>query len=119
MAIIEVRDQPAELDIGVIYTHERQFIEPLLSSLCQSADGLAMRLILVDNVSAEGVEPWTSFFPRTTVIQNQERLGYAANLNRILKVSSAPLVLLLNTDMVFEPAEQTLLKLVRFMRGQP
>jgi GT2 family glycosyltransferase len=27
--------------------------------------------------------------------------------------------LLLNTDMVFEPAEQALLKLVRFMRSQP
>ena len=109
----------ADLDVGVIYTHERQYIEPLLASLSRSGDDLNLRLILVDNASSEGVEPWRGYVSQTTVLKNGERLGYAANLNRILEAATAPLVLLLNTDMYFEPAEQCLSKLVGFMRQQP
>ena len=113
-------DQPPfDLDVGVIYTHEQTLIGRLLESLAASGDGLAMRLILVDNHSAEGVTAWQDIVPQTLLLQNSQRLGYAANLNRILAASTARYTLLLNTDMYFDPPSQCLARMVQFMDGQP
>jgi N-acetylglucosaminyl-diphospho-decaprenol L-rhamnosyltransferase len=108
-----------DLDIGVIYTHERQFMTPLVSSLARSGDGLQMRLIVVDNASGEGVEPWLGQFAHTKAICNAQRLSYASNMNSILAASTARYTLLLNTDMYFDPAEQCLAKMVAFMDAHP
>ena len=40
-----------DLDIGVIYTHERELMPRLLATMSASGEGLRMRLILVDNAS--------------------------------------------------------------------
>lgn len=109
----------ADLDIGVIYTHEREWMDRLVPTLGQSGNDLALRLILVDNASADGTTQWESIIPQTTRLRNAERLGYAPNLNRILEASRAPFVLLLNTDMTFDPPEQCLSKMVRFLRENP
>ncbi len=103
-----------DLDIGVIYTHERDYMTPLLTSLARSGDGLRMRLILIDNASDEGVAEWKNVFKHARILRNERRLGYAANLNRILKASTAQYVLLLNTDMTFDPDEQCLAKMTAF-----
>lgn len=108
-----------DIDIGVIYTHERQFMTPLVSTLGRSGDGVGMRLILIDNASTTGIEEWRSTVPETLVLRNDCRLGYAANLNRILEASTARYALLLNTDMEFDPEEQCLAKMVRFMDERP
>jgi GT2 family glycosyltransferase len=108
-----------DVDIGIIYTYERHFMTPLLSSLAQSGRGIEMRLIVVDNASAEGVDEWRGTFGETEVVRNDRRLGYAANLNRILEASRARYVLLLNTDMFFDPEEQCVAKMVRFMDAHP
>lgn len=113
-----LRDQ-YDLEIGIIYTHETEFMPKLLSSLSHSGGNLAMHLILIDNVSQEGTDAWESYFDHTTVLCNQKRLGYADNLNRVLEHSTAPYVLLLNTDMYFEPEEQCLVKMVDFMQTHP
>ena len=105
----------ADLEVGVIYTYEQHFMPPLLSSLAGSAGGLRLRLILVDNASETGIEPWTDYVSDMVVVRNDRRLGYAPNLNRILQASRAPYVLLMNTDMYFDPQEQCLAKMVRFM----
>jgi hypothetical protein len=108
-----------DVDIGVIYTHEREFMTPLVSSLANSGKGVTTRLILVDNASADGVDDWRHVFDNTLVLRNDARLGYAANLNRILDASQARYSLLLNTDMYFEPREQCVAKMVRFMDAHP
>lgn len=108
-----------DLEIGVIYTYEDHFLTPLLDSLAASGDAISKRLILVDNASASGVEKWRGVFNRMRVLQNDARLGYGPNLNRILAASSARYVLLLNTDMRFDPEEQCLTKMVRFMDERP
>jgi GT2 family glycosyltransferase len=111
--------QTADLDVGVIYTHERELMPRLLASLRDSAGGRWMRLVLVDNASTEGVGPWRSIVPGTLVLRNHERLSYAANLNRILAASTARYVLLLNTDMQFDPAERCLARMIAFMESRP
>jgi GT2 family glycosyltransferase len=110
---------PRDLDVGVIYTGERDLMGPLLSTMKASAPGLNYRLILVDNHSRDGVEPWRRIIPETTVLANAERLHYAANLNRILAASTARYVLVMNTDMFFDPRQRCLSRMVEFMDAHP
>jgi len=111
--------KPADLDVGVIYTSERPWMRRLLGTLRGSSAGLDVRLVMVDNRSRDGAEQWRTIFPRLRVVRNARRLFYAANLNRILEVSTAPYVLLLNTDVFFDPEESCLAKMVDFMRRHP
>jgi len=104
-----------DLDIGVVYTYERDLIEPLLSTLRASGDGLQMRLLLVDNASQDGGKNLQDYFDETLVLRNSRRLSYAANLNCVLRASRARYILLLNTDMVFDPLEQCLGRMIAFM----
>jgi len=108
-----------DLDIGVIYTYERAWMPRLLETMAASGDGLRMRLILVDNASTDGASQWLRYFSSSLVLCNTRRLSYAANLNRILDVSTARYVLLMNTDMYFDPREQCLRRMVDFMDGRP
>lgn len=108
-----------DVDLGVIYTYEDQFMPQLLATLAASGQGIRSRLILVDNVSERGAEVWRPHFPEVMVLKNTARLGYAENLNRVLAASTARYALLLNTDMYFEPAEQCLARMVQFMDRHP
>ncbi|HVU89272.1 MAG TPA: glycosyltransferase [Pirellulales bacterium] len=107
-----------DLDVGIIYSGERHFMTPLVSSLADSVGGITPRLILVDNASADGVADWARPM-QTKVLRNEKPLGYAANLNRILSASTSRYVLLMNTDMYFGPADQCLAKMVAFMDERP
>lgn len=111
--------QTADLDVGVIYTHERHFIGPLFNSMSAAAGDLRVRLLLIDNASAEGIEPPQGKFWQSHVVRNTVRRGYGANLNRILACATAPYVLLMNTDMHFAPGEPCLAKMARFMDAHP
>jgi len=108
-----------ELDVGVIYTHEQRFMMQLVDSLRGACQGLRWRLILVDNDSRESTAEWEARVPSVTVLRNHERLGYARNLNSILEAATAPLVLLLNTDVYFPDGEMCLAKMAQFMRSHP
>ncbi|MFZ5829044.1 MAG: glycosyltransferase family 2 protein, partial [Planctomycetota bacterium] len=79
--LIEAR-ATMDLDIGVIYTHERDLILRLLPSLRASAPGYCTRLILVDNASRDGVGRWLPLYPECRVLTNTTRHSYAENLNR-------------------------------------
>lgn len=107
-----------DIDVGLIYTHERRFMPRLLSSLAAAAGNLNVRLILVDNHSGDGVDGWRHQFAQTSVVHNLRRLSYAANLNRILRLASAPYVLLMNTDVYFDHQEPCLEKMAAFMDRQ-
>jgi N-acetylglucosaminyl-diphospho-decaprenol L-rhamnosyltransferase len=109
----------ADLDVGLVYTYERAYLDTLLPQLSHSGDAIRLRLILVDNASTDGVQAWQNLFPAQATVRNGARLGYAANLNRILEASSAPYVLLLNSDMEFDPREQCLARMVSFMDEHP
>lgn len=108
-----------DVDIGVIYTYEDDYMDQLIPSLAASGDSTNPRLLLVDNASEGGTQKWAECFRHTMVLKNKERLGYGSNLNRILSAASGRYILLLNTDMYFEPSEQMLTKMVRFMDQHP
>jgi GT2 family glycosyltransferase len=53
------------------------------------------------------------------VLKNAQRLHYAANMNRIVSASTARYVLVMNTDMFFDPRQRCLSRMVEFMDSQP
>ena len=108
-----------DLDVGIIYTGERDLMAPLLSTMKASTGGLRYRLLLVDNFSRDGVETWRNTIPETDVLTNDKRLSYAANMNRIVAASTARYVLLMNTDMFFDPRQSCLARMVGFMDAHP
>jgi N-acetylglucosaminyl-diphospho-decaprenol L-rhamnosyltransferase len=108
-----------DLDVGVIYTHEDQFMPRLLSTLRASTDHLRTRLILVDNTTTGGAAAWRNIMHTTRLVENQRREQYAANLNRIMAAATSPYVLLLNTDMYFDPQQHCLRRMVQFMDLHP
>jgi len=108
-----------DVEVGVIYTGERHYMTPLIDSLAASDGTERVGLILVDNCSPEGTGDWERIFPATTVLHNEERLGYAENLNRILAASTARYILLMNTDMYFEAGSRCVTNMVRFMDDHP
>jgi GT2 family glycosyltransferase len=108
-----------QLDVGVIYSGERHYLAPLLASLEGAAEALRFRLLLLDNASAGDTAEWEALIRPTTVLRNPRRLGYAANLNRLLAASTAPYVLLLNTDVYFDPVEPCLARMLAFMEAHP
>lgn len=110
---------PPDIDIGLVYTHERQWMPRLLGTLRQSCGTARARLILVDNASDDGCGQWQDHFPEMTVVRNARRLLYAANLNRVLEVSTARYTLVMNTDMYFDPAAECVGRMVRFMDEHP
>jgi GT2 family glycosyltransferase len=112
-------DLSPDLDVGVIYTGERDLLVPLLETAARSADGIRVRLVLVDNASGDELTDFLHYFPDTRVVTNDSRLTYAENLNRVIEHSDAPLVLALNTDMTFGPESQCLARMVEFMRQNP
>jgi len=114
-----MRSKVPDVDVGVVYTGERRWMPRLLSSLADAGRGVAMRLLLVDNVSPDGVDPWLGYVADTSVIRNTKRLLYAANLNRILRASTARYVLAMNTAMFFAAGEPCVLRMVRFMDAHP
>jgi hypothetical protein len=105
--------------VGVIYSGERHFLVPLLDSMKRATREVAVRLLLVDNASRDGVAVALNWPGRATILYNRRRLGYAANLNRIQAAATARYVLLMNTDMAFDPDEPCLSKMVQFMDGRP
>jgi hypothetical protein len=119
LQLLPARAKTPDVDVGLVYTFERQWMPRLLASLAAAGRGLAMRLLLVDNASAEGVDAWTGYVAETSVVRNRRRLLYAANLNRILRASTARYVLLMNTDMFFDVAEPCVARMVRFMDSHP
>jgi N-acetylglucosaminyl-diphospho-decaprenol L-rhamnosyltransferase len=111
-------EQVLDLDIGVVYTHERGFMTDLMKSIASAMPGLRSRMILVDNCSREGVADWQSTFP-SVVLRNERQLGFAENMNRVIGASTARYLLLLNTDVYFSQQESCLTKMVEFMDQQP
>src|SRR5690349_16258894 len=85
--------QIADLDVGVIYSGERHFFVPLLQTMSRVTCGVSTRLIAIDNASCDGIAESLTWPLPTTVLYNAAPASYAANLNRILRVSTARYVL--------------------------
>lgn len=88
-----------------------------LESLRAVAGDLSLEVVAVDNGSVDGSAELLASAEGVTLIRNERNLGFAAAMNQAYRRSTAPLVLLLNSDVEFHPGSLT--RLVDFLRTHP
>lgn len=89
-----------DIDVIIVNYNGRSLLADCLDSIItRPKDGLAVRIIVVDNDSTDdSVEFMRRAYPSVDVIESRKNLGFAAGNNLGIARSSSPLVLLLNSD---------------------
>lgn len=113
------REAACDVDVGLIYRDAPEWMGSIIRMLPASADGLRMRVLLLDNASPSGTAEWDELWEPTTVLRNPRPLGFAENMNRLLAASTAPYLAVFDPCLQFLDSERVLARLVRFMEGQP
>lgn len=100
----------AEVDVAIVTWNTRDLTLEALTALTAVAPA-GTRILVRDNASTDGTaDAIAARYPEIEVDPGTENLGFAGGVNTILRRSSAPWVLLLNSDAWPEPgAIETLL----------
>lgn len=102
--------------VAVTFNAQR-YVEGMLASLVDAANGAALEMVVVDNGSADGTVEILRRHPELTVVE-QRNTGYAHGLNRgISTVSPDHDVLILNPDVALHPS--ALSRLVAVLDEEP
>ena len=107
-----------DLDIGVIYTNDDHYLTPLVQSMAGSGDGLAMRLILVDNDSTSGVEAWTRIVRANQSHQEHRAVGLCRQSESHSGRQRRAVRAVVEHRHVLSARAQTLTKMTQFMDQQ-
>ncbi len=87
------------LDIIIVNYNTAAYLVSCLSSLRQAPPATPYRVCVVDNASSDiSVATVTREFPEVEVVRLPENIGFAAANNVGIRRTSAPLILLLNSD---------------------
>ena len=93
-----------DLSVIIVNWNTRDLLASCLQSVIDTADDLALEILVVDNASTDGsVEMVQERFPQVSLIQNSENLGFARANNRGIRASHGRYVLLLNSDAQLVP----------------
>jgi len=106
------------LSILIVNWNTRQLLARCLESIRRSQEGLSLEILVVDNGSSDGSPGLIrSDFPEVRLLENAENLGFARANNQAIRASSAPYVLLLNSDTCVQPG--ALGGMLHFMERNP
>lgn len=99
-----------EIEIVVVSWNTLELTRDCLKSLFADLDRsrLVYRVWIVDNCSADGSAAMIrAEFPQVVLIENNENVGFARANNQVLRQTTAPLQLLLNSDTVIHQGALT------------
>jgi GT2 family glycosyltransferase len=106
-----------DLSVAIVNTNNRAYLGRCLGTL-RPEPGLALEIFVVDNASTDGsAELVRDEFPDVLLIENDERQGLSASLNRALERATGRYVMILNEDTEVLPG--CLSALVAFMDQTP
>lgn len=86
------------LDIIIINHNSTDYLLDCLRSIYDSFKKITIKIYVEDNASDDHSERIKLKFPKVTFSRNSSNMGFAGAVNRALKKSSAPYVVLLNPD---------------------
>ena len=90
---------PPRVDVCVLTWNTRELTLGALERTLGSDQGVAFRVLLRDNASADGTaDAVAARFPEVMVDRGAENLGYAGGMDALIRRSEAPYVALLNGD---------------------
>lgn len=107
-----------ELAVVILSWNTRELLERCLASVIGQEHGLALEVVVVDNASRDSsAEMVATNFPAVRLLKNGVNEGYARGNNQGVRATTAPLVLLLNSDTEVRPG--ALLRLAEVLRRFP
>jgi GT2 family glycosyltransferase len=102
-----------DLSVIVVNWNTRDLLSQCVQSIYDTANGLAIEVIVVDNASTDGSQAMIrQQFPQVARIENDQNIGFAQANNQALIIGQGRYFLLLNSDTVVLP--HTLEEMVRF-----
>ncbi|WP_432826440.1 glycosyltransferase family 2 protein [Dactylosporangium sp. CA-092794] len=106
---------PVDLSVLLVSWNTREETRACLDSLASTIKpGCRYEVIAVDNGSRDGSADLLAADPQVRLLRNDRNVGFAAAVNQAYRAATAPLVLLLNSDVRFHPgALDTMLDLLR------
>jgi GT2 family glycosyltransferase len=94
----------ARINVVVVSYNTRELLLECLASIIESAGGMIIELIVVDNASEDGsIEAVSERHPDIRVIANATNVGFGAACNQAIRATSLPYVLLINSDARLTP----------------
>lgn len=107
-----------DLSIIIVSWQVKERLKANLKALFSSEGDFKFEVFVVDNNSSDGsVGMVRNNFPRVTIVENQENLGFSKANNQAIKLANGRFILLLNPDMLVYP--DTLAKSLEFARAKP
>ena len=107
-----------EVDVVVLTFNTRDLTVEALRRLLDSDQRARLRLLVRDNASSDGTAAAIAAkVPEAELEAGEENVGFAAGVNRLLTRSTAPWVLLLNSDAW--PDEGAIGRMVEGLEAQP
>lgn len=95
---------PAALGVVVVTYDNEAHLDRLLGSLRLEAAATAMRVVVVDNGSADGTVRRARAHADVLTLTGHGNVGYAGGINvGLARLADVPAVLVLNADLVLEP----------------
>ncbi|MGH2768592.1 MAG: glycosyltransferase family 2 protein [Actinomycetota bacterium] len=92
--------------VGLVFvtTNEKAALIPALSSLYASKPLRPLEVVVVDNASSDGVgKEVAARWPEVQILTQGSRAGLPANLNRGIRATVSPYVMVCNPDLIFLP----------------
>ena len=111
-------DRPLELTVIIVSYNTRQLTIRAVATLLENSPGLAMRVVVFDNASADGsAAAVAAAFPQIEVIANPENIGFARANNLVAETATTPWLCLLNPDTETHP--NAISNLLAFAKARP
>ena len=89
------------LDVIIVNYNSTDASLACLKSIIGNCDGIDPGIWVWDNKSKETPDAIRKLSPKVHLIENKKNIGFAAAVNRSLKRSNAPFVMLANPDTIF------------------
>jgi GT2 family glycosyltransferase len=106
-----------DVRVGIVSWNTAALLDRCLGALPAALDGVDAEVVVVDNASDDDSAETARGHDGTTVIVNDENVGYARAMNQALAGAGADVLIALNPDT--EPAPGTLSALVAELRARP
>lgn len=117
-ALEQIPSETPEVTVIIVSYNTRELTVAAVRTLLENSPGLAMRVVVFDNASADGsAEAVAAAFPQVEVIANSDNIGFAAANNRIAGQATTPYVCLLNPDT--ETHANAINALLAFAKAHP
>jgi len=105
------------IDLIIVNYESTDFLHTCLSSVYDNLNGTKVNVHVFDNGSHDLVDLTETIFPKTTFLRHHRNLGFSGGVNRVLKKTSSPYIVILNPDtVVFEGFFESV---IAFMERNP